>query len=99
MTSLLRMLGMAATKALHGPVAETVLTARRARIGGCRPEMMRHGRVTALRDTVKRNPHEKGWKWPNLMGFRARTDRGDDGQTRKSDSPVAGKGLISEIFF
>ena len=32
-TSLLRMLGTAATKALNGPVAEIVLTARRARIG------------------------------------------------------------------
>ena len=40
-TSLLRMLGMAATKALNGPVAETVLTARRARIGGCRPDEAR----------------------------------------------------------
>eukprot|EP00964_Phaeocystis_antarctica_P145442 scaffold111515_cov61-Phaeocystis_antarctica.AAC.2 len=40
-TSLLRMLGMAATKALNGPVAETVLTARRARIGGCRSDEAR----------------------------------------------------------
>eukprot|EP00964_Phaeocystis_antarctica_P037666 scaffold21527_cov58-Phaeocystis_antarctica.AAC.4 len=40
-TSLLRMLGMAATKALNGPVAEIVLTARRARIGGCRPDEAR----------------------------------------------------------
>ena len=33
--------GMAATKALNGPVAEIVLTARRARIGGCRPDEAR----------------------------------------------------------
>ena len=42
-TSLLRMLGTAATKALNGPVAEIVLTARRARIGGCRPDEARKG--------------------------------------------------------
>ena len=40
-TSLLRMLGMAATKAPNGPVAEIVLTVRRARIGGCRPDEAR----------------------------------------------------------
>ena len=36
-TSLLRIVGTVATKALNGPVAEIVLTARRARIGGCAP--------------------------------------------------------------
>ena len=42
-TSLLRMLGMAATKALNGPVALVVLTARRGRIGVCRPREVRSG--------------------------------------------------------
>eukprot|EP00964_Phaeocystis_antarctica_P012879 scaffold7048_cov56-Phaeocystis_antarctica.AAC.2 len=42
-TSLLRMLGMAATKALNGPVAEIVLTARRGRIRVCRPREVRSG--------------------------------------------------------
>ena len=50
----MRMLGMVATKALNGPVAEIVLTARRARIGGCTGQM-RHGRVTALGDTVEKS--------------------------------------------
>ena len=36
-TSLLRIVGTVATKALNGPVADIVLTARRARIGGCAP--------------------------------------------------------------
>ena len=36
-TTLLRIVGTAATKALNGPVAEIALTARRARIGGRRP--------------------------------------------------------------
>ena len=42
-TSLLRIVGTAATKALNGPVAEIVLTARRARIGGCAPGEARWG--------------------------------------------------------
>ena len=42
-TSLLRIVGTAATKALNGPVAEIVLTARRARIGGCAPGETRWG--------------------------------------------------------
>ena len=42
-TSLLRMLGTAATKALNGPVALVVLTARRGRIRVCRPREVRSG--------------------------------------------------------
>ena len=42
-TSLLRMLGMAATKALNGPVALVVLTERRGRIRVCRPREVRSG--------------------------------------------------------
>eukprot|EP00964_Phaeocystis_antarctica_P069370 scaffold42135_cov58-Phaeocystis_antarctica.AAC.3 len=42
-TSLLRMLGTAATKALNGPVALVVLTARRGRTRVCRPREMRSG--------------------------------------------------------
>ena len=42
-TSLLRMLGMAATKALNGPVALVVLTARHGRIRVCRPREVRSG--------------------------------------------------------
>ena len=53
-TSLLRMLGMAATKALNGPVALVVLTERRGRIRVCRPHV-RCGRGTVLGDTLKKN--------------------------------------------
>ena len=42
-TSLLRMLGTAATKALNRPVALVVLTARRGRIRVCRPREVRSG--------------------------------------------------------
>ena len=42
-TSVLRMLGTAATKALNGPVALVVLTARREGIRVCRPRGVRSG--------------------------------------------------------
>ena len=52
-TSLLRMLGMAATKALNGPVALVVLTERRGRIRVCRPREVRSGHGV-LGDTLEK---------------------------------------------
>ena len=51
-TSLLRIVGTAATKALNGPIAEIVITG--ARESGAAGQM-RHGRVTALGDTVEKS--------------------------------------------
>lgn len=93
-TSLLRMLGTAATKALNGPVALVVLTARRGRIRVCRPREVRsgHGSRGYTRKNRMSNPESE-----SLCSEFALGPQGKSPHSENANSPGQEEGQ-SEIF-
>ena len=98
-TSLLRMLGMAATKALNGPVALVVLTARRGRIRVCRPREVRsgHGSRGYTRKSRMSNPESESLCSEFALGSRGKSPHSENAkkkrekQTEKAKKPLRKK--------